>query len=208
VERRFWIVPMQLSNRQQLAVLLGPPTSCPGLTPGISCSTQCRPLHALLDIVFLGWNKTNLDYRMTALSDTGNTPIQSLSYGYNAANNVLAITDAVTPGNSQSFGYDLLDRLTSASGGYGALAYTYWMNCWTRFSLAERPQSKRRGSGQKLEWTPYKARRSAIRFSFRGLIQFSQSFSQLDHPLAKISSLLDCNRRVPAVPPVSSPAPL
>jgi len=70
----------------------------------------------------------DLDYRLTALADAGNAAIQGLSYGYNAANDVLSITDAVTASNTQSFGYDTLDRLASASGGYGALAYTYDAN--------------------------------------------------------------------------------
>lgn len=70
----------------------------------------------------------DLDYRLTALSGAGNQQVQSLSYGYNAANDVLSITDGVAPGNSQTFGYDALDRLTSATGGYGSLAYTYDAN--------------------------------------------------------------------------------
>ena len=67
----------------------------------------------------------DLDYRLTALAGTGTNPIQNLSYGYDAADNVLLVTNAVTPGYSQTFGYDALDRLTKASGGYGPLAYTY-----------------------------------------------------------------------------------
>ena len=35
------------------------------------------------------------------------------------------ITDAVNSGNSQSFSYDNLQRLSSAAGGYGSFAYTY-----------------------------------------------------------------------------------
>ena len=65
---------------------------------------------------------------MTALADAGKAAIQGLTYGYDAANNVLSIADAVTSGNSQSFGYDALDRLTSATGGYGSLGYTYDAN--------------------------------------------------------------------------------
>jgi hypothetical protein len=38
---------------------------------------------------------------------------------------VQAITDAVTAGNSQSFGYDSLQRLSTASGGYGGFGFTY-----------------------------------------------------------------------------------
>jgi RHS repeat-associated protein len=67
----------------------------------------------------------DLDYRVTALADAGATAVQGLTYGYDAADNVLSIADAVTPGNSQSFGYDVLKRLISATGAYGSLGYTY-----------------------------------------------------------------------------------
>jgi RHS repeat-associated protein len=70
----------------------------------------------------------DLDYRMTALADAGKAAIQGLTYAYDAANNVRSIVDAVTSGNSQSLGYDALDRLTSATGGYGSLGYTYDSN--------------------------------------------------------------------------------
>jgi YD repeat-containing protein len=67
----------------------------------------------------------DLDYRPTSLTDAGAATMQSLTYSYNAANNVTAIGDGVTPGDSQSFAYDALDRLVAASGGYGSLAYAY-----------------------------------------------------------------------------------
>jgi RHS repeat-associated protein len=67
----------------------------------------------------------DLGYRMTGVTDTGTTPVQSLSYFLDPATNVYVISDGVTPGNSQSFGYDALNHLTSATGGYGNLAWTY-----------------------------------------------------------------------------------
>jgi len=67
----------------------------------------------------------DLDYRQTGLSASGGSALQQLTYGYNAADNVVSITDGVAPGQNQSFGYDVLDRLTSAIGGYGASTYTY-----------------------------------------------------------------------------------
>jgi RHS repeat-associated protein len=67
----------------------------------------------------------DLDYRATGIADTGAATMQSLSYSYDAANNVTATADGVTPGNSQSFGYDALDRLVTAAGGYGSLTYAY-----------------------------------------------------------------------------------
>jgi RHS repeat-associated protein len=51
--------------------------------------------------------------------------VQDLAYDYDPASNVSAITDAVT-GNTQSFEYDALDRLTGALGSaYGDRQYTY-----------------------------------------------------------------------------------
>ena len=62
------------------------------------------------------------DYRLATLA-TGS--VQALTYGYDAADNVKAITDGVTPPNSQSFGYDVLDHLAAATGVYSSLAWTY-----------------------------------------------------------------------------------
>jgi RHS repeat-associated protein len=67
----------------------------------------------------------DLDYRMTHLADTGIAAIQNLTYGYDAADNVLSVTDGVNSGNSQSLGYDVMNRLTSATGAYETLGYTY-----------------------------------------------------------------------------------
>lgn len=68
------------------------------------------------------------DYRLTKLSGTGSAEVQSLTYALDAGNNVLSITDGVNAANSQSFGYDVLNRLTTAAGGYGSLAYSYDSN--------------------------------------------------------------------------------
>jgi RHS repeat-associated protein len=70
----------------------------------------------------------DLDYRMTAIAGSGGTSVQNLGYGYDAANNVLSITDHITSGNSQAFQYDELNRLTGAQGGYGTLGYSYGPN--------------------------------------------------------------------------------
>jgi RHS repeat-associated protein len=65
------------------------------------------------------------DYRLTTLTDTGAGALQSLTYSYDADDNVTKIADGVTAANSQTFAYDALNRLTAATGGYGAVAYTY-----------------------------------------------------------------------------------
>jgi RHS repeat-associated protein len=67
----------------------------------------------------------DLDYRQTSLGSSGSAAVQSLGYTYDADDNVTAIADGVTSGNSQSFSYDVLNRLVGATGGYGTIAYTY-----------------------------------------------------------------------------------
>jgi len=71
------------------------------------------------------------DYRLTNVTDIGTVRrglgrvAENLSYAYYPTNNVQAITDAVTAGNSQSLGYDNLQRLNQASGSYGGFGFTY-----------------------------------------------------------------------------------
>ncbi|MGA7966651.1 MAG: RHS repeat-associated core domain-containing protein, partial [Gammaproteobacteria bacterium] len=55
----------------------------------------------------------------------GSPALVNKSLGYDAAGNVTAITDNLNGANSQGFGYDALNELTSANGAYGALGYGY-----------------------------------------------------------------------------------
>jgi len=50
---------------------------------------------------------------------------QDLAYSLDAVGNITGITDQITASASQTFGYDDLYRLTSASGPYGTIGYTY-----------------------------------------------------------------------------------
>src|SRR3989441_2290519 len=51
------------------------------------------------------------------------TTIQNLTYGYDNKGNVTTITDTIN--GNQTFGYDELNRLTSATGPYGSQTYSY-----------------------------------------------------------------------------------
>ena len=64
----------------------------------------------------------NQDYLLTALTAGS---LVNLSYTHDNAGIITGITDNLVPGNSQTFGYDGLYQLTSATGVYGSLAYTY-----------------------------------------------------------------------------------
>lgn len=54
--------------------------------------------------------------------------VMSRSLTWSADSTITAITDNIDLTASQSFAYDLADRLTSASGGYGNISYAYDAN--------------------------------------------------------------------------------
>lgn len=64
----------------------------------------------------------DLDDRVTRINVPG---IYDLSYDYDLNSNILNIADALDNAESQDFGYDPLNRLLNAQGGYGALRYEY-----------------------------------------------------------------------------------
>jgi RHS repeat-associated protein len=68
----------------------------------------------------------DLDYRMTEATDTNTSSVNlmDLVYGYDAANNLKTITDNVTPANNQTLGYDVINRLHTATGSYGSYTWT------------------------------------------------------------------------------------
>jgi RHS repeat-associated protein len=67
----------------------------------------------------------DLDYKLSRLqSGTG----LDWQLGYDPADNILTITDQNSGQNSQFFGYDGLNRLTMAQGGFGELAFEFDAN--------------------------------------------------------------------------------
>jgi hypothetical protein len=68
-------------------------------------------------------------YRPTNITDAlSGASLQNLTYGYDNANNVLSIADAVNPADSQTFSYDTINQLTGAvsgTNGYGSFGWTY-----------------------------------------------------------------------------------
>ncbi len=64
----------------------------------------------------------DLDYRLTSIVTSGH---QSLAYSYDANNNITNITNGIISSQTQGFGYDLLNRLTSVNSSSGNHGYTY-----------------------------------------------------------------------------------
>lgn len=62
------------------------------------------------------------DYRLTGIQVDG---ILNRSYGYDLVNNITSINNALSSTHDQIYSYDALNRLITASGGYGNLIYDY-----------------------------------------------------------------------------------
>ena len=61
-------------------------------------------------------------YRVQSLNAGG---VLSLAYGYDSTGNVLSINESTRSGMNQTFGYDALDRLTTANGPWGGGSFSY-----------------------------------------------------------------------------------
>ncbi len=102
-----------------------------GVTTNYVTDTQYDAFGKRTQMTFGNGTQTTYTYdpnafRLQQLATTGpGGPLQTLSYTYDAVGNVLAITDGVNAAYNESFGYDDLHRLTSATGPYGALTYAY-----------------------------------------------------------------------------------
>ncbi|MFZ3326176.1 MAG: DUF6531 domain-containing protein [Methylocella sp.] len=77
----------------------------------------------------------DLDYRTTAIKDTGTGNIVYSSYGYDADNNVSSVTDHVNPGWTQALTYDVIDQINYASGPYGVISQVKYDSGgnWTKY---------------------------------------------------------------------------
>lgn len=65
-------------------------------------------------------------YRLIGITDLlGTTALRQVGYGYDSRDDLTAVTDALVPGNSESFTYTPRESLATASGSYGALGFTY-----------------------------------------------------------------------------------
>jgi YD repeat-containing protein len=65
-------------------------------------------------------------YRLTGVIDIlAATLLRQLTYGYEGRDNLTSITDAQLPANNEIFDYTPREPLTSTTGPYGSLAFTY-----------------------------------------------------------------------------------
>jgi RHS repeat-associated protein len=104
-----------------------PPNSSTAQTVAFAAYKPFGPVYSLT----FGNNEAeslqyDLDYRMSEATDTNTSSVNlmDLVYGYDAANNVKTITDNVTTANNQTLGYDIINRLHTATGSYGSYTWT------------------------------------------------------------------------------------
>jgi RHS repeat-associated protein len=75
------------------------------------------------------WRQNNYDTdrRLTGISTNGGTggPLQSLTYGFNANDEITTITNGVSSALTQNYGYDVLSRLTSVTATGANQSFTY-----------------------------------------------------------------------------------
>ncbi|WP_277726769.1 RHS repeat-associated core domain-containing protein [Pseudoxanthomonas sp. SE1] len=95
--------------------------------------TKYMPFGASVETTYGNGLKRNrprdLDGRLTASAVlNGATPIQSLSYAYDADNQISQLTNAVSLGLSQTYGYDANFRLTGVTSGSGNQSFSYDAN--------------------------------------------------------------------------------
>ena len=65
-------------------------------------------------------------YRLTRLRDkTASITLRDVSFGYSLVDNLTSITDAQNAANNETFGYTPRENLSTATGPYGAICYTY-----------------------------------------------------------------------------------
>jgi RHS repeat-associated protein len=102
-----------------------------GGTPQTVATTAFAPFGPLTALAY-GDNETSarqfdLDYRMQSVTDANSTGVNlmAFNYVYDMANNLKMVTDLVNPSNDQSLGYDVINRLTGATGNYGNYAWQY-----------------------------------------------------------------------------------
>lgn len=70
-------------------------------------------------------NSYDQQYRLTQITTQG---IQNLAYSYDKNSNITNIADNLDTTKTKTYGYDSQDRLTTATGPWGSLNYSYDLN--------------------------------------------------------------------------------
>jgi hypothetical protein len=89
----------------------------------------CQPFGPVSNMVLgntVSISKTyDLNYQLIERFQANGTTVIDRTYTPDNVGNITAITDNLDATRSQSYGYDDLYRLASATGIYGSLSYTY-----------------------------------------------------------------------------------
>lgn len=109
-----------------LGEVIGVNTTENGVTKRLASNIGYLSFGPMKSMVYgngLNLNQTfDQNYRLLSKEINGLT---KLNYSYSAIDNITGLKDDLNNGENQEFAYDLLSRLTSATGSYGDLTYTY-----------------------------------------------------------------------------------
>jgi RHS repeat-associated protein len=97
-----------------------------GINATLASSITYKPFGKMKSLIYgngvTGTITYDNQYRMAGIS-TGS--LQGLVFGYDANSNVNSITNTFDYTKNKGYGYDALDRLTSGTGPWGSLSWTY-----------------------------------------------------------------------------------
>lgn len=93
----------------------------------LAANINYKPFGGMSSIIYgngiVGTIGYDNQYRITSIAAGA---VMNLSYNqYDADANIQHITNALDPSKNKTFGYDALDRLTSGTGSWGSLGWTY-----------------------------------------------------------------------------------
>ena len=101
-------------------------TTSGGVTEALAGNIEYQPFGPMASLAYGNGiplvRAFDLDHRLTA--QTAGT-VQDLAFRLDPNGNITGITNPLDPNRDQGFGYDALDRLTEARGGYGEIGYAH-----------------------------------------------------------------------------------
>ncbi|TFH48601.1 MAG: RHS repeat protein, partial [Lysobacterales bacterium] len=104
-------------------------TTLAGVTTPIASNIEYLPFGPVTSLtlgngIVLG-RLHDQQYRLDYISDAGGSTLRDRTYTYDSAGNIDQVLDSLNPASTQVFAQDALDRISSDSSSYGAIAYLY-----------------------------------------------------------------------------------
>ncbi|ACM22012.1 RHS repeat protein [Geotalea daltonii FRC-32] len=97
-----------------------------GVTTTLAGNIAYKPFGGLASLTYGNALPRTINYdNQYRIASTTTGTIQSLSYGFDANSNITSITNTLDNTKNKSYSYDALNRLSSATGTWGNMLWTY-----------------------------------------------------------------------------------